>query len=43
MSRETRKYTVASHFQKVDEEGYVRQIEKIEMLVEPNQDQNFSI
>ena len=28
MNRETKKYTVASHFQKVDGEGYVCQIEK---------------
>ena len=28
MSRETKKCTVASHFQKVDGEGYVCQIEK---------------
>ena len=28
MSRETKKSTVASHFQKVDGEGYVCQIEK---------------
>ena len=28
MSRETKKCTVANHFQKVDEEGYVCQIEK---------------
>jgi len=36
MSRETKKCTVASHFQKVDGEGYVCQIEKMAMFVEPN-------
>ena len=36
MSRETKKSTVASHFQKVDGEGYVCQIEKMAMFVEPN-------
>ena len=36
MSRETKKCTVASHFQKVDVEGYVRQIKKMAMFVEPN-------